>query len=360
MKKVLSLILVLCLSLTLIACSNQDGETTQDSKTTETAKSTGPATKSSSSSSGVSNSWVGAALSGVAGAVGGGWYSTFAAFTELVTEKEPNITFKVSPGSGIGNSATIGDNTFNIGWIYPAMAQLAYEGNTPYEQEYKDIRVIATGLSPQVIEVVAREAANVDSIEKIFNDKVGVRWLTPNKGSTTPALFFDIMLKYYGVTEDDISSWGGSTTHTPYSDWAQLVQDGHVDVMFNQGAMPFSTTQEIAANTKLKLISLPKNLRQFMIENYALEKYTIPAETYDFQAEDIDTLQMSSGLGCNAKVDDDTVYRILEIIEENLDEFKSISASFKNFDLKTAWQNTGSVPIHPGAERFYREHGYMN
>lgn len=39
--------------------------------------------------------------------------------------------------------------------------------------------------------------------------------------------------------------------------------------------------------------------------------------------------------------------------------FKSISASFSNFDLATAWQNTGSVPLHPGAERFYREHGYM-
>lgn len=96
-----------------------------------------------------------------------------------------------------------------------------------------------------------------------------------------------------------------------------------------------------------------------MIEKYALQEYTIAGGTYDFEDQDIDTLQMCSGLGCNAELDDDTVYRVLEIIEANLDEFKSISASFAKFDLATAWQNTGSVPLHPGAERFYREHGYM-
>lgn len=346
MKRILALTLAVIMLLPLVGCGNTD-------------QPDDPSVNTEQQTSGVSDSWMGADLNGVAGAVGGGWYSTFAAFTELVMEKEPMISFKVSPGSGIGNSATIGEGTFDMGWVYPPMAQLAYEGQTPYEEKYENIRMVATGLSPQVIEVVARASVGVDSIDDIFKDHVGIRWLTPNKGSTTPALFFDIMLQYYNTTESDIKSWGGSTTYTPYSDWAQFVQDGHADIMFNQGSMPFSTTQEIAANTSLKLLSLPEGLRNYMVEKYALQEYTIAGGTYDFEDQDIDTLQMCSGLGCNAELDDDTVYRILEIIEANLDEFKSISASFSNFDLATAWQNTGSVPLHPGAERFYREHGYM-
>jgi TRAP transporter TAXI family solute receptor len=346
MKKILALVLTVVMLLPLVGCGNTD-------------QPDDPSVNTEQQTSGVSDSWMGADLNGVAGAVGGGWYSTFAAFTELVMEKEPMISFKVSPGSGIGNSATIGEGTFDMGWVYPPMAQLAYEGQTPYEEKYENIRMVATGLSPQVIEVVARASVDVDSIDDIFKNHVGIRWLTPNKGSTTPALFFDIMLQYYNTTESDIKSWGGSTTYTPYSDWAQFVQDGHADIMFNQGSMPFSTTQEIAANTSLKLLSLPEGLRNYMVEKYALQEYTIAGGTYDFEDQDINTLQMCSGLGCNAELDDDTVYRILEIIEANLDEFKSISASFSNFDLATAWQNTGSVPLHPGAERFYREHGYM-
>ena len=310
--------------------------------------------------SGVSLEWMGANLNGVAGAVGGGWYSTFAAFTDLIQEKEPLIAIRVAPGSGIGNSATIGSGTFDIGWVYPPMCQLAYEGEAPYEESYPGINIIATGLSPQVIEVVARDNVDVVDIDDIFNNKKGIRWLTPNKGSTTPALFFDIMLNYYDVTEDDIKSWGGGTTYTPYSDWSQLVQDGHVDVMFNQGSMPFSTTQELAAFTDLKLLSMPEDLIDYMVNNYALSRYTISAGTYSFQDSDVKTLQMSSGLGCSAELDNDTVYRILEIIETNVDEFKEISPSFKDFDIATAWQNTGSVPLHPGAEQFYKDHGYMN
>ena len=346
MKKILALVLTVVMLLPLVGCGNTD-------------QPDDPSVNTEQQTSGVSDSWMGADLNGVAGAAGGGWYSTFAAFTELVMEKEPMISFKVSPGSGIGNSATIGEGTFDMGWVYPPMAQLAYEGQTPYEEKYENIRMVATGLSPQVIEVVARASVDVDSIDDIFKNHVGIRWLTPNKGSTTPALFFDIMLQYYNTTESDIKSWGGSTTYTPYSDWAQFVQDGHADIMFNQGSMPFSTTQEIAANTSLKLLSLPEGLRNYMVEKYALQEYTIAGGTYDFEDQDINTLQMCSGLGCNAELDDDTVYRIIEIIEANLDEFKSISASFSNFDLATAWQNTGSVPLHPGAERFYREHGYM-
>ena len=344
MKKTIALLLVVCMALALCACGGTQESAAPDSNAPE---------------SNVSADWMGADLNGVAGAVGGGWYSTFAAFTELLMEKEPLISVRVSPGSGIGSSATISDGTYDIGWIYPPIAQLAYNGEAPYDGVYDGIRVIATGLSPQIIEVIARADVDVESIDEIFENQMGIRWLTPNKGSTTPALFFDIMLQYYGVTEDDISSWGGSTTYTPYSDWAQLAQDGHIDIMFNQGSIPFSTTQEIAANTDLKLLSLPAGLREHLSQNYALEETVIPGGTYDFEPDDIETLQMSSGLGCSADLDNDTVYRILEIIEANLDEFKAISPSFADFSLETAWQNTGDVPLHPGAEQFYKDHGYM-
>ena len=359
MKRIIALIMALCMVFALCAC----GGTTEESKAPESSAPSSSAPESAAPESqapvGVSPNWMGADLNGVAGAVGGGWYSTFAAFTELVMEKEPLLSFKVSPGSGIGNSATIGEGTFDIGWVYPPMCQLAYDGVTPYEEAYDGIRIIATGLASQVIEVVALADVDVENIDDIFAEKMGIRWLTPNKGSTTPALFFDIMLQHYGVTEDDIKSWGGSTTYTPYSDWSQLAQDGHIDIMFNQGSMPFSTTQEIAANTELKLLSLPEEVREFMVSNYDLEEYTIKGGTYAFEPDDVETLQMRSGLGCSSELDNDTVYRILEIIEENIDEFKEISPSFKNFDLATAWQNTGSVPLHPGAEQFYKDHGYM-
>lgn len=301
---------------------------------------------------------VDADLNAAAGAVGGGWYSTFAAFSDFITEKDPGITFKVLPGTGIGNSATIGNGTFDVGWIYPPMALLAYNGKAPYQSEVKGIRTVATGLSPQIIEVAALKGSNVSSIEEIFKEKKPVKWLTPNRGSTTPALFFEIMLEFYGVTEEDIKSWGGSATFTPYSDWPQLAQDGHIDVMFNQIAIPSSVLQEITTYKKVDILPLPEDLRKYMVSNFALSETIIPAGTYDFLDKDIETLQMASGLGANENVPADVIYRILEIIDGNLEEMKSIHPSWKDFDIKTAWQNAG-VPLHAGAEKFYKDKGYM-
>lgn len=297
-------------------------------------------------------------LNAVAGAVGGGWYSTFAAFSEFITEREPGISFKVLPGTGIGNSATIGNGTFDVGWIYPPMALLAYNGKAPYKSEVKGIRVVATGLSPQVIEVAALKSSQISSIDEVFREKKPVKWLTPNRGSTTPALFFEIMMDYYGVSEKDIKNWGGSATFTPYSDWPQLAQDGHIDVMFNQIAIPSSVMQEITTYKKVEILSLPEDLRKYMVSNFALSETIIPAGTYNFLEKDIETLQMTSGLGAHVDVPEDVIYRILEIIDENQDEMKSIHPSWKDFDIKTAWKNAG-VPLHPAAEKFYKDKGYM-
>lgn len=298
-------------------------------------------------------------INAVAGAVGGGWYSTFAAFSEFITENEPGIAFKVLPGTGIGNSATIGNGTFDMGWIYPPMALLAYKGKAPYTDAVEGIRTVATGLSPQVLEVAALKDSDIHSIEDVMKEKKAVRWLTPNRGSTTPALFFELMLDYYNVTEKDVKSWGGSLTFTPYSDWAQLTQDGHIDVMFNQIAIPSSVLQEITTYKEVELLSLPEDLRKYLVDNYALAETIIPAKTYEFLDKDIQTLQMSSGLGAHKDVSEEVVYRILEIIDENIDAMKSIHPSWKNFDITKAWQNAG-VPLHPGAEKFYKDKGYMN
>lgn len=105
MKRILALTLAVIMLLPLVGCGNTD-------------QPDDPSVNTEQQTSGVSDSWMGADLNGVAGAVGGGWYSTFAAFTELVMEKNPCF-IQGFAGSGIGNSATIGEGTFDMGWVYP-------------------------------------------------------------------------------------------------------------------------------------------------------------------------------------------------------------------------------------------------
>ena len=94
-----------------------------------------------------------ARLEGTAGGVGGAWYSTLAGLAGLLNEKDSSIQINVSPGGGVANPATIGEGQFDIGWVYPTFAKMAYEGKDPYENEYTDLRMIATSFSLNYIEL---------------------------------------------------------------------------------------------------------------------------------------------------------------------------------------------------------------
>ena len=60
----------------------------------------------------------------------------------------------------------------------------------------------------------------------------------------------------------------------------------------------------------------------------------------------------------NKDVDEDVVYRITKAINENIDAVHNIGPTFKAYDPASTWQSIGA-PLHPGAEKYYREKGYL-
>lgn len=296
-------------------------------------------------------------LQSTAGTVGGAWYLTMASLAELIMQNDPNIQIRTVPGGGISNSAKIGRGDVQIGWVYPPFAKLAYEGKNPYDQPYTALRAIANGFSPNVLEFAVTINSKINSMEEIFRDKRPVKFLTGKKDTTT-GFFFDVMLGHFGVSRQDIESWGGKVIYTTYSDWAQLIKDGHCEAMWNQTAIPSPTTVEIAVSTDLKLLPLPESLRQMFIRDYAFEETVIPVGTYSWLKEDIATVKLTNTLAVHKDVPDEIVYKILSIIDANLEKVKAIHPSWKEFNMNIAWKNTG-VPLHPGAEKYYKEKGYI-
>lgn len=294
----------------------------------------------------------------VAGGLGGDWYMTLSALSELINKKEPSIVIKVVQGGGITNPATIGEGKSDMGYVFPTFAKAAYEGTNPYTKRYPDLRVMVIGFGSAYLEISVLADRKIDSFEDVFRKKRPIRFLVNRKGTTT-AWFFDRILEYYKVNRTTIEAWGGKVYYTAYADWPQLAKDGHIDLMFNQVSIPSAVLQEIASARKIKLLHFPSDLREFMAKKYALEKAPIPAGTYRFQKEDARSLRLSYGLAVRSTVPDRVVYRILEVIDSNIEQVKAIHPVFqKEFDIRTGWKLPGA-PLHPAAERFYKDKGYM-
>lgn len=84
--------------------------------------------------------------------------------------------------------------------------------------------------------------------------------------------------------------------------------------------------------------------------------YTIPAGTYPGQDNDIQTFAQPNFMVVRQDVDDDTVYKIVKTIYENLDFLINIHQSSRAMSLNNAIAGL-PIPLHPGAARYYREQG---
>jgi TRAP transporter TAXI family solute receptor len=61
----------------------------------------------------------------------------------------------------------------------------------------------------------------------------------------------------------------------------------------------------------------------------------------------------------SAKVPEETVYQLVKATFENFNEFKSLHPAFANLDPQKMVKDGLSAPLHPGAERYYKEKGWL-
>ena len=84
----------------------------------------------------------------------------------------------------------------------------------------------------------------------------------------------------------------------------------------------------------------------------------IPKGTYKGQDRDVTTVVSAGELVINKDVPDIAAYTIIKIICENINEVYSINPANKNFIPASGWKNV-ALPLHPGAEKYYKEAGLM-
>src|SRR5690606_41978162 len=84
----------------------------------------------------------------------------------------------------------------------------------------------------------------------------------------------------------------------------------------------------------------------------------IPAVTYYGQTEDVETAAVGNFLITHDGVSEETVYQMTKLLFENLDRLAASHAAAKAIDPKKALDGM-PVPLHPGAERYYKEVGVM-
>lgn len=298
-----------------------------------------------------------------AGSAGGGYFKAAAAFAEYIKSADPNVQTTVIPGGGWANVERLepDQKLADVGVLENALASMAFTGKGPTGKKY-DFRMLASIRGPGIAQAVTPVGTKITSFDQILKDKIPVRIAMFERSQLATSQALEI-LKEYGLTVDKIESFGGKVMYTPFGEGVRMVMDGQADMWFTGGSMyPHHQFIKIGSKTEFNVIPISKEVAEKAGAEFGQEVIEVPANIYaDNNGKNPEYWSPATMVtfGVRTAMPDDTVYMMTKALADNKEKFHAVHPQHRYYEPATAWKNVGGVPLHPGAEKFYREAGYM-
>lgn len=291
------------------------------------------------------------------GGLGGVWYTMFSGIAELVKEKDPGVIIRVVPGGGLIAVQKVGEGGSEFGFGFPWTVADAIAGRDPFKAALPDVRGVMSGFGSSYLQFVLDKRFGATSMDDIFQKKMPLR-IAVDRVGTTDELALRRVLAFYKMTYDDLAKAGGKVVHAGYNDQATAFKDRQVDAMFQNIAIPSSSVLEAKVGRDVTLLGFPPTVMDYMYKEYAFVKGKIPAGSYGIVERDLSSPESPTMMTANSKLAPDVVYRVVKVVGDNPDRVRKVHDSLKDFNPATGWKDLGA-PLHPGAERYFKEKGWM-
>jgi TRAP transporter TAXI family solute receptor len=301
----------------------------------------------------------GQTLTWTAGGVGGGWYTIAGGISTLINEKSGGITVKVIPGGGTVNPSLVNKGDCELGWGLPFMNAAAWNGEDPYKDKHANLRAIAGGMSLNFFHFYVGAEIPQKTMDEIFKQKKPLR-IGISPAGTSEEWVFRKVLTHYKTDYKSLESAGFKFFRGSYAEQASQFKDRNVDGVFTFLALPAAAVTEASIGRDLKIMHFPPDLLE-SLSKYGIGAGKIPSGTYSKIAnanEQITTAAAGSVIITNRSLPDEVTYRMTKVIHENLDQFRKIHGSLVTYEVKDGVIGIG-CPLHPGAEKYFKEKGVL-
>lgn len=260
------------------------------------------------------------------------------------------VAIAQSTNASVANVTGVQNGTMESGLASADIVYQAVNGEGQFEKKYDKIRVIAN-LFPEHMHLVLPKGTKLDGIKDLKGKRVGIF----SAGSGTQVAVLEL-LKIYGITKSDIQA---AETNAQQS--ADRLADGQLDAFFVVGGSPLAGIAQLAATKGMELYDLTDEERAAFLK--AVPYYyddVIKAGTYEGQANDIKTVAVGAQWVVGADVADDLVYEITKALwnDNSRSLFDAGHAKARDIQLSSALKAV-NTPLHPGAEKFYKEKGVL-
>jgi uncharacterized protein len=290
------------------------------------------------------------------GGVTGVYYPAGGAICRLVNagRKEHGIRCSVeSTGGSVYNINTIRQGELDFGVVQSDVQYNAlkgqgqeFEGQGPFE----DLRAVFA-LHPEPFTVVARADSGIES----FDDLKGKRVNVGNPGSGQRSTM-EVLMDAKGWSMDDFAL----ASELKSAEQSQALSDNNVDAIVFTVGHPNGSIQEASTTTDAKLVPVTgPEVDKLVADNPYYSKATIPGGMYRGTADDVATFGVRATFVTSADVPEEVVYEVTKAVFENFEDFKQLHPAFAALDKQEIVTGGLSAPMHPGAEKYFKEAGLM-
>ena len=216
-----------------------------------------------------------------------------------------------------------------------------------FKAPLKKLRAIA-GTYPNYIQIVASKESGITTLADLKGKRISVG--APKSGTELNAR---AIFKAAGLSYEDM----GKVEFLPYAESVELIKNRQLDATLQSSGLGMAAIRDLAATLPITFVAIPAEITA-KIDNAAYQAASIPAGTYDGQDSDVPTVAITNILVSHDGVSDEVAYQMTKLMFDNLERLGNAHSAAKDIKLEGAAKGL-PIPLHPGAERFYKEAGAL-
>jgi uncharacterized protein len=222
----------------------------------------------------------------------------------------------------------------------------AWEGNEEagFKTKLSKLRGVSA-IYPNYIQVVASKESGIKTLADLKGKRLSVG--APKSGTELNAR---AILNGAGITYKDL----GKVEYLPFAESVDLMKNRQLDATLQSAGLGVAAIRDLASSVDIIVVEIPASVVEKVGAPYV--KATIPANTYTGQDKDVQAAAVINYLVTRSDLKDDEVYAMTKAMYDRLPELASAHSAGKEISLQNALQGM-PIPLHPGAERYFKEKG---
>ena len=253
----------------------------------------------------------------------------------------------VSTDGSKANIQSIAVGDYQLGTVQSDVMAYAWEGTRSFEKDGKvdSFRVVA-GLYAEAVQLVTMDPA-IKSVADLKGKTVSI-------GAPGSGVYFNAVdvLAAAGLTEEDIKP-----QYLSFGDSADGLKDGKIDAAFIVAGAPTTAIAELCTTNSAYLVPIDGEVAQTLMDASPFyTSYTIPADTYAGQTEDVTTVTVKATLIVSADASEDDVYNLTKAIFDHTADIAKENGKGAELSIENATSGM-TAPFHAGAAKYFAEKG---